>query len=237
MPGLLRRLRVWMHARRWRLWLILGFCWLFALIAVMAAWIGVAFLRQSTDRDAGAIALNLVLVWLLATVGLTVVHRGMYRRFRDNAGQQSQVARDQNAPLPSVFDPSPRPTPRIVWPWSLRVRHFLIYLVGIVTILYVFAPYSNQIAIVRFLLANSAGRASAGSLSALVFGFVPMVTLTVLIGLLTRRQMKRRDAGLLDADGKALLDAETSWLFSFVAAFIAIMFLCRWAGGMIVQTL
>ena len=114
----------------------------------------------------------------------------------------------------------------------MRLRHALIYLVGVATLVYVFAPYDNQRAIVRFLIAHSAGPSSAGSLSELIFGYVPMAFLAALAMILTSRQMRRRDAGLLDAHEKLVLQAELSWLFSFAAAFTLTMFLCRWVGSM-----
>ena len=113
----------------------------------------------------------------------------------------------------------------------------LIHLVGIVTLVYAFAPYDNQLAIIHFVRAHSAGPSSAGSLSALLFGYLPIVVLAGLAMLLTQRQMRRRDAGLLDARGKLPLEAEVTWLFSFGAAFTVTAFFCRWGGSMIVAYL
>ena len=45
------------------------------------------------------------------------------------------------------------------------------------------------------------------------------------------------DAGLLDEEGKRLLQAETNWLFSFAAAFAMTVLLCRVFGAMVVRYL
>jgi hypothetical protein len=119
----------------------------------------------------------------------------------------------------------------------LRLRHAVIYIAAVLTLLYAFAPYDHQLAIARFVIAHSAGWSSAGSLSTLLFGYLPMGFLVMLATLLTWRQTRRRDAGLLDAGGKLLLEAEVSWLFSFAAAFTVTGFLSRWAGSMIVAYL
>lgn len=235
--GRLDRLGTWMRARRWRQWLVLSMVWLVGVITVFATWIGVAILRGSTDRNAGAVALNQVLVVFLATVGLVAVHGGTYRWFWHVYGKRAEGAVRAGDPDPPYGSEPTEPPPRIDWPWPLQLRHALIYLVAIVTLLYAFAPYDNQLAIIRFVTAHSAGRSSAGSLSMLLFGYLPLGILALIAMLLTSRQMRRRDAGLLDARETLLLKAEVSWLFSFAAAFMVTAFLCRWGGSMIVAYL
>jgi hypothetical protein len=235
--GRLDRVGTWMRARKWRQWLVLSMVWLVGVITVFAAWIGVAILRGSTDRDAGAVALNLVLVVFLAIVGLVAVHGGAYRWFWHVGRKRADGALRAGDPDPPYGSEPTEPPPRIDWPGPLRLRHALIYLVAIVTLLYAFAPYDNQLAIMRFVTAHSAGRSSGGSLSMLLFGYLPLGTLSLLAMLLTWRQMQRRDAGLLDARETLLLEAEVSWLFSFAAAFMVTAFLCRWGGSMIVAYL
>jgi len=230
--GPLDRLGQWMRASKLRLWLVLGLCWLVGCILLFAAWIGVAILRGSTERDAAGVALNLVLVVFLAIVCLFVTHRAMYRWFWHVDRKRAAGKLRPGDADPAYASEPTQPPPRIAWPWALRLRHALIYLVGVTTLVYVFAPYDNQRAIVRFLIAHSAGPSSAGSLSELIFGYVPMAFLAALAMILTSRQMRRRDAGLLDAHEKLVLQAELSWLFSFAAAFTLTMFLCRWVGSM-----
>jgi hypothetical protein len=233
----LERLSRWMRARKWRQWLVLISVSLLSVMILFPAWFAVAFLLDSPERNAGAVALNLVLVFFLAIVGLAAMHRGMYRWFwhidRKRAAGTLPFG-DQGPPFGSE---ETAPPPCIHWPWTSRLRHAAIYVAGILTLLYAFAPYDHQLAIVRCVLAHSAGRSSAGSLNTLLFGYLPMVVLATLTLLLTWRQMRRRDAGLLDASGKLLLEAELSWLFSFGAAFTVTAFLCRWAGSMIIAYL
>lgn len=231
------RLNRWMQSSGMRRWLILTALWFIILIVIFSAWIGVALLRGSTDRDAGAAALNLVLVVFLAIVCLIAFQRAMYRWFwhldrRRFAGPQHESGFDP----PFGSEPT-QPAPRIDWPWTLRVRHLFVHLVGITTLIYSFAPYDNQRAIARFVMSSSAGRASAGSLTMLVFGYLPMTALAVAAMLLTYRQLRRRDAGLLDAAETMVFEAEVSWLFSFAAAFAVTAVLCRWVGGMILESM
>jgi hypothetical protein len=223
-----------MRARKWRYWLVAGIGGLGTWFILFAAWIGVAILRGSTERQAGALALNFVLIAFIAIVGLLVMHRATYRSFWH---ADRRRALDADDPTVSFGSNRTLPPPVVDWPLALRLRHILVYVVGIVTLLFTFAPYANQLAIVRFLTLHSAGRTSAGSLSTLLFGYLPMLSIAALAMLATYRQMRRRDAGLLDARQRFLLDAETNWLFSFGAAFGTTVLLCRMAGGMIVAHL
>lgn len=235
--GPLDRLGVWMRARKWRQWLVLTAVWFLAFVVLFPAWIAVAILRGSTERDAGAVALNLVLTVFIAVVGLIVVHRATYRWFWHIDRKRAAGLLRPGASEPDYGSELTAPPPRIDWPWSLRLRHALIYIVATATLLYAFAPYENQLAIARFLNAYSAGRTSAGSLALLTFGYLPMAGLSALAVLLTYRQMRRRDTGLLDARQTLLLEAETTWLFSFAAAMVMAALFCRVAGGMIVAYL
>jgi hypothetical protein len=216
---------------------VLGVVGVVMWILLFAAWIGVAFLRNSADRNAGAVALNLVVVALLAVAGLIATHRGMYRWFWHLDRKRAAGTLRLGEPEPRYGSEPTEPLPRIDWPLSLRLRHALITLLGIATLFYAFAPYENQRAIVHFIWAHSAGRGSAGSLSSILFGYLPMAGTAALAMLLTWRQMKRRDAGLLDERATMMLEAETNWLFSFGAAFTVTALLCRMAGSMIVAYL
>jgi hypothetical protein len=224
-------------ADRWGRRLLLFMAWLAGTILLFAAWIGTGILRGSTNRDAGAVALNLVLVVFLATIFLLVMHGAMYRWFLHTARKRASGALRPDEREPEFGTEPTAPPPRIEWPWTLRLRHAFMYVVGIATLLYVFASYADQLAIARFIVRHSMGSASAGSLGSLLFVYLPMVLLSGLAMLLTCRQMRRRDAGLLDAREKQLLEAETAWLFSFAGGFTMTGMLCNWTGNMIVQYL
>ncbi len=105
------------------------------------------------------------------------------------------------------------------------------------TLLFIFLPYENQLAIGRFVTHNSRGSASAGSLSMLLFAWLPLLLLVLLSMLLLSREMRRRDAGLLDDEAKLLLSAEMKWLFAFATAFAMTMLLCRMFGSVIIRHL
>ncbi len=214
------RLTTWMRARPWRKWLILYPLAMTITGMLLLLWIAVAYLRGSTEPDAAAVALNLVLVGFVATIGLTILHYGLFRRFQ----------RSSRSVLTAI--PPQEPIPSIDWPWGLRLRHAVIYAIGMATLLCTFMPYDNQLAISRFLVEHGAGRQSTGNLTMLFF-YLPMIVFSILTAMLVDRKMKQRDAGMLDEREKALLVAETDWLFSFGAAFVSALFFCNLAESMI----
>lgn len=219
------RFVAWMRVSKWRQWLVLYPLIMVVTFLLLLVWIGVAYFRDSTERNAGAVAFNIVISGFIATIGLIIMHRGLFYRFRKSS-----------QPGPGGSSPQ-GPLQRIDWPWALRLRHLAIYVIGMATLICTFVPYGNQLAIGRFITRYSAGRSSAGSLSAIVLGYLPMVVLSLLALALVHRQMKRQDAGLLDERGKAVLTAEIDWLFSFGAAFCAAVFLCHFGGNLAVALL
>ena len=230
------RLRIWQRGPKWRRWLVIAGMFLGGWTLLFGGWIGVALLRGATDRDAGAVAFNIVLVIFMATCMFLVLHRALYRQFWH---QDRKRAADGMNPVDTAFpSKAGRTLPPVVrWPWGLRLRHGVLRFIGMATLLHVFLPFGNQVAISGFLARHSAGWASAGSLATLLFAWVPLVLLSLLSMLLLSRQMRRRDAGLLDEEGKQLLQAETNWLFSFAAAFAMTVLLCRVFGAMVIRYL
>ncbi len=227
----------WTRVNRWHRWALPGILAIVAFPLLFAAWIGAAFLFQSSGKESGAVALNLVVTCAVAIAVLILMHRAIYRWYWHVDRRRAAGAIRSGDPEPRFGSEPTAPPPRIDWPWTLRLRHALFYLIGIMTLLYAFAPYDHQRAIIRFLGAHSAGRASAGSLATFVFGYLPMGVLMALAMALTRRQVRERDAGRLDARGRILLEAEVTWLFSFAAAYVTAMLLCRLLGGAIVAHL
>lgn len=233
----LDRLQAWIRTSKWRQWLIL---YPFAMVItaiLLALWIAVAYALGSTDRDAGAVALNYVLVGFIATVGLLIIHPAMYRWYWHIERKRRAGELPAGAPSPAYASEPTAPPPRIDWPRPYRLRHWLARLLGIAVLLLFFLPYRNQTAIEQFLIAHSSGRASAGSLAGLLFLYLPFSLIMGLIMALTWRRMKRRDAGLLSTRDSLLLDAELTWLFSFGATMMIAIFLCYFAGNLITSFL
>lgn len=226
-----------MRRGAWRRWLVLGSLWAVTTITLLFVWIAVAYFRASTERDAAAVALNFVITGFLAVAGLIIMHRAAYRWFWhiDRKTAAGKLALGDRTP--DFGSEKTAPPPDIAWPWSLRLRHALIYLIGIATLLYVFSPMEHQRAIARFIIGHSAGRSSAGSLTTLLVAYLPMVVIAALAMLLTHRQMRRRNAGLLQPQERLLLAAETNWLFSFGLAFGLVALLCKVGGGMVLAHL
>lgn len=74
------------------------------------------------------------------------------------------------------------------------------------------------------------------ALNRVLVGFCAVLPLLVLIAvcmLSLYRQVRRRDAGLLDEAGKRLLNAEMNWLLAFAGALAATMLVCRVAGSVV----
>lgn len=210
--------------------------WLACMLVLFPAWIGAALLLGSTERNAGGVALNVVLTIFLAVVGLPLFHRAMYRWFW-HIDRKRLAGMPMDAPLPGYGTETTAPAPRIDWPWHLRLRHVLVHVLGIATLIYIFLPYDNQLFFARVINQYSGGRASAGSLNSLMFFYLPLAAVMGLAALLTWNQMRRRDAGLLNDQEKTLLQAETNWLFSWGAAFVMAALFCRFSGSMILRFL
>ncbi len=233
----LDRLRIWTQQSKWRQVLVVGGLFLIGWTLLFGSWIGVALLRGSTDRDAGAVALNIVLVLFLGTVLLTMTQRACYRWFWHHDRQRMQGLLKPGDETFQFGGQATDPPPVIAWPWMLRLRHTVFYLIGMATIFYTFLPYANQLAIGQFLFRYSAGRASAGNLAMLLFGFLPMIVLGMLSMALLSRQMRRRDAGVLSEGEQLILAAEMNWLFAFATAFGMTMLLCHFFGSMVMRYL
>ena len=230
-----KQMPVWLRGPRWRRWLLIVMLFLVGWSALFGGWIGIALLRDSTDRDAGAVAFNVVLVVFMATVLFLILQRGLYRWFwhiERRRGRGRYEPYDNAMQFGAMRTDAP---PVIAWPWQLRLRHLGFQLIGMATLLFIFLPFGNQLAIGGFLARHSAGRASGGSLSMLIFAWLPLLLLSGLSVLLLSRQMRRRDAGQLNAEGRLLLAAEMNWLFSFATAFAMTMLLCRLFGAMVVR--
>ncbi|HDS1831216.1 TPA: hypothetical protein RNT04_003462 [Stenotrophomonas maltophilia] len=222
-PEPLASLHTWMAVAPWRRWLVAGVLLVTGLGVFFAGWFGLAMLLGDNE-DGAAMALNAAFVLLLSLVLLPALHYGFLRGFRSSAQGRDRLAFRFGAE-------DTAPVSAIKWPWSWRLRHAVLYVLGIATLLLVFLPHDNQAAFSAFIGRYSAGRASAGSLTMLVFAWLPLLTLMGVCMLLLRRQFRLRDAGLLDVVGKRLLSAESHWLFSFAAAFAATAFLCRLIGS------
>jgi hypothetical protein len=227
------RLFAWMRASKWRQWLVLYPLVMILTLIVILLWIAVAYMLGSTERNAGAVALNYVLIGFIATVGLFVMHPALYRWYWHLDRRQGANGSSAST-LPAYGSEPTEPAPNIDWPWSYRLRHGLVRLFGTVALLVFFMPYGNQRAIAQFISAYSGGRASAGSLAALMIFYLPFGLIMALIMLLTWRQMKRHDAGQLSERESLLLNAELIWLFSFGATLLTAIFLCHFAGTMII---
>lgn len=210
--------------------------WVACMLILFPAWIGTAWLLGSTERNAGGVALNVVLTIFIAVVGLPLFHRAMYRWFW-HIDRKRLSGMSMATPLPEYGTEPTAPAPRIDWPWRLRVRHVLVHMLGIATLIYLFLPYANQLFFARVVSQYSSGRASAGSLNSLIFFYLPFAAVMGITVLLTWRQVRRRDAGLLNDHEKKVLEAETTWLFSWGAAFIMALLFCRFSGSMITRFL
>lgn len=218
-----------------RVWIGVG-VWLACMLLIFPAWIGTALLLNSTAPDAGGVALNMVLTLFIALAGLPLFHRAMYRWFW-HIEHKRGAGMPPDEPLPAYGTEETAPAPHIKWPWSLKLRHALVHILGVATLIFTFLPYDNQILFAHFVSQYSGGRSSAGSLNALLFVYLPFAAVMGLAMLLTWRQMRRRDACQLTPEAEKLLQAEMNWLFSWGTAFVMAAFVCRFSGSMITRFL
>ena len=81
------------------------------------------------------------------------------------------------------------------------------------------------------------GSATRRQLTGLVSGYIPMMLFSLLAIALSRRQYRRREAGLLDERERSLLQAETNRLFSFGVGLVSVMLFGQLLGNIIVTRL
>lgn len=234
----MERLRAWMAQKTWRRFIVVGLFLIIGFATLFGGWIGVALLRGSTEKTAGAVAFNIVLVFFMSAVFYPLIHRTTYRWYWQLDRNRTKESLKTNVNYSGWLNAElAEPPPAIRWTWALSIRHLVLHTVAVGTLFYIFLPFDNQLAIGSYLFHHSAGRASAGKLSLLLFGFVPLTILLALSMFLLRRQMKNRDAGLLDDDQKLLLAAELNWLFSYATSVATTMWLCRLLGGIVTRHL
>lgn len=220
--------------RPWQMALLVVFA-VMPLVAVMLMlWLGLTVLLNSdpAHQVSAEATLNLLLVVFVAVPGFLLMHKAQYRWFWHL--DRSCATRRCRAEFGS--EPTAK-QPTMAWPVVLRLRHAAMYVFGMAVLITTFAPYQHQISIAHWLSRYSAGGASRGSLSGIVFVYLPMVVFAAFAILLTYRQLRRRDAGALNAGQMLLLEAETNWLFSFALTFGVASLLCRVAGSMILSNL
>ncbi|WP_295378295.1 hypothetical protein [uncultured Pseudacidovorax sp.] len=236
-PRFIDRLWAWMEGRPLRRAAVAVVAFLVAFSGLFASWIGVALWRGSTDRNAGAVALLYVLVPFIAVVMLFMIQRMMYRLLWN---QERAMARGEWRPGDRVPPPGPRstpPAPSVSWPWTLRARHALLYVLTLAGLLYGFMPYEHQVELVRLVWRLGSGTATRRQLPVLLFGYLPLVVFGLLAVALTHRQRRRRDAGRLDARARLVLRAEMNWLWAFATAATMTILMLQFFGQLIVATL
>lgn len=237
--SMLARLGRWMRSvRPWQSLSLLVLICVPLTFILLTMWIGLTFLlgRGPGHTVSAEASLNLLLVCLVAGPGFVLMHHGQYRWFRQADRDRSRPRSGLDASLPTGEEVG-REMPKIAWSRGAHLRHGLMYLAAMTILVITFAPYQHQVRIASFLDRFSAGSASHGTLSGIAFLHAPMALFCVFAILVTHRQMKRRDAGGLDATRTIELDAEVNWLFAFAATFGTAAFLCHFAGSMIHGTM
>lgn len=236
-PRFIDRLWAWMEGRPLRRAMVGAVIFVVFFSGLFASWIGVALWRGSTDRNAGAVALLYVLVPFIAVVMLFLIQRMMYRLLWN---QERAMARGEWRPGDRVPPPGPRstpPAPPVSWPWTLRARHALLYVLTLAGLLYGFMPYEHQVELVRLVWRLGSGTATRRQLPMLLFGYLPLVVFGLLAVALTHRQRRRRDAGRFDARARLVLRAEMNWLWAFATAATMTILMLQFFGQLIVAKL
>lgn len=231
------RLWAWMEGRPLRRAVVAVSAFLVGFTFLFASWIGVAMWRRSTEPNAAAVALLYVIVPFLAVVVLFVMQRMSYRLFWN---LEQATRRGEWLPGDPVPAPGPRgtpPAPRVPWPWTVRVRHALLYASAIGGVLYGFMPYEHQVDLARLVWELGSGTATRRQLPVLLFGYLPLLAFGLLAVALTHRSRRRRDAGLLDAREQLILRGEVHWLSSFALALTMTILMAQFFGHLIIAKL
>lgn len=232
--GALDRLHRWMNGHRMRRAVVVVAFFIVGWASLFGGWIAVAMLRGSTERNAGAAALLYVIIPFLSVVMLFVLQRMAYRRFWDDDRNRSLGKSTKDWALETNTAP---PAPLVDWPVTLRIRHTIFYALAISGLLFSFMPYQHQLAVLKFMVNISSGSATLRQLPGLLFGYLPMFFFALCAIMLTHRQQRRRDAGLLSIRERLLLRAEINWLMSFGVALASVILLSQLFGSMIVSRL
>lgn len=232
--GVLDRLHRWMNGHTARRVVVVIVLFVVGWTSLFGGWIAIALLRGSTERNAGAVALLYVIMPFLSVVMLFVLHQKAYRRLWNDDRNRSRS--DSSNDWGFEINTAP-PAPAIDWPLTLQVRHRIFYLLAIGGLLFSFVPYQHQAAILQFMINISSGSATLRQLPGLLFGYLPMIFFTLCTLLLTHRQQRRREGGLLNYRERLLLRAETNWLMSFGIALATVILLSQVFGSMIISRL
>lgn len=235
-PSGFDRLHAWMNGRPVRRMIVVIVAFLVGWPLLFGGWIAVAMLRGSTESNASAVAFLYVIMPFLAVVLFLAIQRMSYRRFWYNDRERARGASPTDGFEAPGGGPFP-PAPQIDWPLTLRLRHGLFYLLAMAGLIWSFLPYEHHVAIAHLMADTGHGSATRRQLTGLVFGYVPMMLFALLAIALTRRQYRRRDAGLLDERERSLLRAETNWLFSFGVALASVILFSQLFGNIIITRL
>lgn len=205
-----------------------------AVLGIGALCIGLLFAAEAVGRDLTfEQSLNGVLTVLMAVVFLPLAHAGNYRWFWRIEKRRAAGEFMHGAAMPDAFSEPTEPPP--VAPISLgqRIFYALLYLAVIGLLLFVYLPLGHQEIIQDFIGRYSAGRASAGSLAALLTAWLPLLGGMAIVMLLLKGDMKKIRSGLLGPTETLRLQAHVEWLGAFVTAFAMTSLLCFFVSYMI----
>lgn len=216
-------------------WKIIGLVvlWFVLTLGTLLAWIGMTYwLNQDPAHPVAAdLVFNYLLVSLLSFVGLPAFHRGFLRRSWHKEKRRIAGLPELKGDVLGPGMQRTEPLPKTRKSWQQWVLYAAFYIYGVVLLMTVFGPLSNQVWLIRFIARHSAGSASFGSLANLMI-FVPAGLMLLAMFFVLDRERKAIERGQLDPVETLRLRLKQEWLFSFVAALATAAFLCFFAGRM-----
>lgn len=206
---------------------------------LLLAWIGLVYAANVYTPVAisAEAMLNLMLSALLAFIGLPILHAAFYRHFwnirRKLASGEMRVGDN----IPAFGAEKTPPPPRIRKTPRQMALYAAFYIIGIASLIALYAPIGHQEGLIAFISRFSAGRNSFASLANLIIIFVPMAITLALIFPFLDADRKLIKAGSTDAEEILRLQDRQEWLFAFTTAYVCVGFLSFVAGNWILAFL
>lgn len=209
-----------------------------SVIGIGALCIGLLFAAEGMERSLSfEQSLNGVLAALMAVVFLPLCHAGTYRWFWHVEKRRRAGDFLAGEKIPDAFSEPTDPPPRVLIGIRQRLIYALLYVAAVALLLFVYLPMGHQAVLHEIIGRFSSGRASAGSLAALLTTWLPLLGGMAVVMLAREGDMKKIRSGRLDPTEDLRLTARVEWLSAFVTAFAMTSFLCYIFGALIVRYL
>ncbi len=209
-----------------------------SVFGIGALCVGLLFAAEGMGRSLSfEQSLNGVLAVLMALVFLPVCHAGTYRWFWHVEKRRRAGDFLRGDKIPDAFSEPTDPPPRVRIGARQWMVYALLYLAAVALLLFVYMPMGHQAVLHQIIARFSVGRASAGTLAALLTAWLPLLGGMAVVMLALEGDMKKIRSGGLDPAESLRLAARVEWLGAFVTAFATTSLLCYFSGALIARYL